>query len=372
VSRSLRARSFAFACCVGAAALGTPSFAEEMAGPNPPRIEGPLQAPPADRPLPRGAGTTLWALHESADGQHPNGEEQELLWLQNRARQDPTAEGIWLATTTEPDVAGGRDFFNVNLTMLQDEFAALPARPPVAFDRRLWEAAHAHNLDELIAQPAPQTNQTHDDQDTRVEDAGFDYVALSMSVFGFADSALNAHAALNIDWGPGPGNMQPDRGHRDGIMGNYDNAGLAFDPDDPNVPVANSFGPLVFSGDYARADALAPNHHRRFLVGTVWDDANENDRYDDGEGFPDVLVQPSTGSFHAITSPGGGFAIPILAPGTYQVTFSGAGIDTAVFEVPVGADSALLDYPIHAPEPGQAALLATGAAVLVLARRRRA
>ena len=35
---------------------------------------------------------------------------------------------------------------------------------------------------------------------------------------------------------------------------------------------------------------------------------------------------PDAGSFYAVTSPGGGYAIPITAPGTYHVAFSGGGM----------------------------------------------
>jgi hypothetical protein len=304
-------------------------------------------------------------MHVSADGLHPDGSEQEMLWLQNRARQDPSAEGEWLATTSEPDVADGRSFFNVNLVMLQNQFDALAPAPPAAFDRRLYEAAKAHCIDELIAQAPPQNNQTHDGQFQRVIDAGFEMTSARGSVFGFADNALNAHAALNIDWGSGPGGMQSPPGHRLAIMEAFDNVGLAIVPD----PLPG-FGPLVFTGNYAFADTGAADHHHRFLVGTVWSDANENGRYDAGEGFGGVTVQPNAGSFFAMTSPGGGYAIPILAAGSYDVTFSGGGVPTAQRSATVGGDSELLDYEVPVPEPGQALLLASGAAVLALARRR--
>ena len=83
-------------------------------------------------------------------------------------------------------------------------------------------------------------------------------------------------------------------------------------------------GPLVFSGAYMYA-ANAPDQFSRFLVGTVWEDLNSNGRYDGGEGYPGVTVMPDLGVYYAVTSPGGGYAIPITAAGTYQVTFSGGG-----------------------------------------------
>ncbi|MCB1920637.1 MAG: hypothetical protein KDJ28_11745 [Candidatus Competibacteraceae bacterium] len=175
--------------------------------------EEPVTVAPAATP------TVEWTYHRTADGQHPNGDEQQIVWLMNRARQDPTAEGIWLATSTEPSIANGRNFFQVNTQMLQEEFASYAAKPPAAFDVRLYNAAKAHS-DDLIVRDA----QDHNNQFQRIEDAGFAYSVARGSVFSYATDALNTHAAWNIDWGSGPGGMQTGRGHRMAVMaidGNY-------------------------------------------------------------------------------------------------------------------------------------------------------
>ncbi len=82
-----------------------------------------------------------WELHRSADGAHPDGHEQAVLWLMNRARQNPTGEGLLLATDPHPDISGGRGFFGVDVALLEQEFIGLPPTPPAAFDRRLHQAA---------------------------------------------------------------------------------------------------------------------------------------------------------------------------------------------------------------------------------------
>jgi hypothetical protein len=291
------------------------------------------------------AATTEWTFHKTTDGQHPDGIEQARLWLINRARQEPATEGVWLATSTEADIADGRAFFGVDLTLLQSEFAALDAKPPAAFDVRLYNAARAHSED-LIARDA----QDHTGQFDLVDTSGFQYTRARGNVFSFADSALNAHAAFNIDWGGSDGTgMQTGRGHRQAIMaidGTYSNVGIAAIADnDPSTSV----GPLVMTGNYAVADTSAANHYNRFVVGTVWQDLNANDRYDPGEGFTGVIVTPDQGTFFAVTSVGGGYAIPITAPGDYTLTFSGGGIGADVTKsVTVGTVSALLDYEIGA------------------------
>ena len=290
---------------------------------------------------PPSAATTEWTFHKTPDSQHPDAEEQAMMWLMNRARQDPTAEGVFLATSTEPDIAGGRAFFGVNTNLLQAEFAALLPKPPAAFDVRLYNAAKVHSED-LIARNA----QDHNNQFNRITAAGFRFSRARGNVFSFADNGLNAHAAFNIDWGPGDGTgMQPGRGHRLAIMaidGDYSNVGFAIVPENNST---TSVGPLVMTGNFCTAQANGVDHFNRFIVGTVWKDLDGNGRYDPGEGFAGVTVTPNQGDFFAITAAGGGYAIPITTAGDYAVTFSGGGIGPDVTQrVTVGTVSVLLDY----------------------------
>jgi hypothetical protein len=330
--------------------------------PDPPALE---RTPRAERPDARArrAPSTEWVLHRSADGTHPNGDEQQMVWLMNRARQDASAEGVWLATSSHPDIAFGRSYFNVDLDVLEIEFAAFEPAPPAAFDRRIWDAARLH-AEDLITRDA----QDHNGQIARLDASGFVHAGARFSVFSFADSPLNAHAALNIDWGPGDGTgMQPGRGHREAIMLPYDNVGLALIPESSG---ATQVGPHVFAGNYAYADTGEPAHYARFLVGTVWKDEDEDGFYDPGEGQGGVTVMPDAGAFYAVTAAGGGYAIPVTAPGTYQVSFSGGGVGSHQRSVDVGAESALLDLEVPVPEPSQLLLALAGAGCLRAAGRR--
>ena len=280
-----------------------------------------------------------WVWHRTLDNKHPNGTEQEMLWLMNRARHYPHAEGVWLATSREYDIAHGRDYYGVDLTKLQAEFDSYAPSPPAAFDARLYEAAYQHSLD-LIQREA----QDHSGQRQRIKEAGFSFFHVRGNVFSYARNALHAHAAFNIDWGPSPDGMQEGRGHRKAIMaldGDYTNVGLAAVPENSSW---TSVGPLVVTGNYAEADTSKPDHFNRFLVGTVWRDENGNGRYDAGEGLPDVSVLPSQGTYYAITSTGGGYAIPVDS-GTFGVTFSGGSINTEYQTlVTIEETSVLLDY----------------------------
>lgn len=264
-----------------------------------------------------------------------------MLWLMNRARANPAQEGIWLATTDEPDIAGGRTFFGVNTTLLMEEFASYEAKPPAAFDRRLYNAAYAHSLD-MIARDS----QDHQQQLERIAQAGFDCTWRGGNIFAYAESALHAHGSMAIDWGYGPDGMQPNRGHRMLILAisrNYTNFGAALVEElDP----ATSVGPLVTTANYCAADEGTPDHYNRFLVGTVWSDLDGDALYDPGEGIGNVRVFADRGEFYAITGAAGGYAIPMTETGSYQVYFvldESAPDGIVVQEVTIGQESVLLD-----------------------------
>jgi len=296
----------------------------------------------------------------------------------NAARQDPSAEGALLAGMDDPDVQGALDAYHVDLALLQDEFDAVVAKPPAAFDRRLHAAALAH-ANEMIAQDSDSPLCGSDGlplcQLQRVfDEAGFYFSngGLRGNAYGFALSPLYAHAAWNVDWGLGAGGMDPERTHRKGVMSIPDaittqvltNVGIAAVSTEGT---ASSLGPLVVVANYANAQPVS-EHFDRFLVGTVWEDLDADGSYDPGEGKAGVTVTPTPGNWIATTAPGGGYAIPVITPGPsveVDVAFSGGGVapwQTTV-QVPQ-ATSVLVDYVV--PEPagllsGVAATVGLGA-----------
>ncbi|MGA1842268.1 MAG: hypothetical protein ACMUIU_16735 [bacterium] len=288
--------------------------------------------------------TIEWTLHKTIDNAHPDENEQQMVWLMNKARSDPPGEGIWLTTTNHPDIAFARSFFKVDVNLLENEFTAYSAKPPTAFDVRLYLAAREHSED-LIRRDA----QDHNNQFDLITSQGFSFSSARGNVFSYSKNSLHAHAAFNIDWYSGSvDGMFPGREHRKAIMSldrEYTNVGIAMISDsDPNTKA----GPLVTSGNYCKAFVSAENHYNRFLVGTVWEDKNGNFIYDPGEGIPEVMVIPDHGTYHAITCNSGGYAIPIVSPGIYLVTFSGPLLNGKTFRtVEIGDESLLLDLTIE-------------------------
>jgi hypothetical protein len=324
------------------------------ADPNPPTIVQKTSSRSADSDLtdlPRSAPPDQeWTYHKTDDNLHPDGNEQQMMWLMNRARSNPTQEGVWLAATGDVQVEGAINFWNVDLELMKAEFKSYQKKPPAAFDARLYAAAKAHSLN-LIEQDA----QNHDGQVELVNQSGFVFEYFRGIVFSYARSAVHCHAGFNIDWGPNDDDtgMQPDRGHRMAVMSldnprttniveNMDaNVGLAVVP---CTESGKNVGPLVISGDLCKARTSAANHYNRFIVGTVWQDTNGNDQYDPGEGMDGITVTPDHGTYYAVTADSGGFAIPIITAGNYEVTFQGPGINPDVTRsADVAGQSVLLD-----------------------------
>jgi hypothetical protein len=312
---------------------------------NPPSLQlpGSSESSPTLKASPvAGAPTTEWAFHKTSDNLHPSAQEQRMVWLMNRARSNPHNEGLWLATTGDPDVAGGRGYFNVDVALMQTQFDGYSPKSPAAFDQRLYLAAKDHS-DYMISVDT----QTHSGQSGRIPPRGFSCRSWGGIVFAYADNALNAHAAFNIDWtNANPSGMQDPPGHRYAIMAVntlYTNVGLAqVYEDNP----ATDVGPYVTTGNFcvAQTGASFPDQYNQFIVGTVWRDVDWDNLYDPGEGVGGVTVTPSTGTYYAITANSGGYAIPVTtAAGDYSVTFSGSGINDAK-NVTIGSVSVLLDY----------------------------
>ena len=292
-----------------------------------------------------------WTYHKTPDNQHPDGLEQQQMWLMNHARANPPQEGFFLANLDDPYVLNAISDFNVDLNMMQDEFNAYPAQPPGAFDVRLYNAAYEHSL-YMISE----NRQTYDTQLDKVNASGFKWTRLGLSVYAYAENGIYCHAGFNIDWGNGTGGMQDPRGHRMNTMslqnlgdgtfgpGGLSNVGVAVVPVNDSYP---NVGPLVVTENFCEANTGYADHYNRFIVGTVWKDLNGNEYYDSGEGIGSVTVTPVDGAYYAVTPPSGGFAMPILSQGLYDVVFTEGSLAFPITRtVHVGTLSVLVDMPV--------------------------
>jgi uncharacterized protein YkwD len=249
----------------------------------------------------------------------PTAEEQYMLEMINRARANPAADGVRLATTTDPLILSNYKYFKVDTAKVRADFATYPSRPPLAFNAKLITAARRHSND--MAQHDFQGHNGSDNStfDQRINQAGYTgWTAGGENVSAYATSLFAGHAGFNVDWG-----NESTYGHRHNVMNFadddaiYTEIGIAVIHDDnPSTKV----GPLIITEDFG-------NKPGPFIVGVVYNDANKNGFYDVGEGISGVKITPSTGKYYATTSASGGYAIPMTgSSGSVTITASGSAL----------------------------------------------
>ncbi|SKA79731.1 Cysteine-rich secretory protein family protein [Prosthecobacter debontii] len=306
--------------------------------------------------IPVGAqSTTLYSIGVPTD------DEQLYLELINRARANPAAEGEWLATSTDPAVKGGIDSFEVDVDMMQDEFDAIAARPPLAMNANLINSARLHSQDMLVRAEQTHFSANGDDVGDRALDAGYNFSTLGENVFAFAASVLNGHAGFQVDWGAGPGGMQSGRGHRVNIHDeDFREVGIGIVLGSKKNTVSGlTVGPQLVTQNFG-----ARNTNQAFVTGVAYYDINGNDFYDPGEGIGGITVNVSGSSFHAVTSTSGGYAVPVpTANANRTASFSGLGMNSSGPAAIANQANVKVDFtPVYIePSPTGPATTAAGA-----------
>jgi hypothetical protein len=247
----------------------------------------------------------------------PTAQEQLLLEMINRARANPLEEGARLVMTKDPDVWGAYNYFQIDTALVRAQFAGYPSRPPLAFNAKLIAAARRHTADMLLNDFQGHQGTDGSTFDQRIREAGYtSYTALGENVGAYAQSIWYGHVGFNVDWG------NPQLGHRHNIM-NFDATDQIYTEFGAGIhvmatdPPQGKVGPVIVTEEFAR------NSDGPFLLGVVYNDANSNGFYDVGEGLSGVRVTPSSGTYYAVTSTSGGYAIPVKTAGTsFTVTFS--------------------------------------------------
>ena len=297
------------------------------------------RAPEPERPSPRPHGPMLYSIGDPTD------EEQLFLEYINRSRADPPAEGARLANTTDPDVLSAYGFFSVDLTLMQSQFNAIGAAPPLAMNSQLLTAARLHSGHMFTNeyQGHIETNGTNlIDPGARITAQGYQWLTYGENVYATSKSVWYGHAGFNVDWGPGPGGMQSPPGHRQSIASSaFREVGVGV-VDGTNGPV----GPQLVTQDFGTRQSDTP-----LITGVVYYDFNTNNFYDPGEGIGGVTVDVVGSSYHAVTANSGGYAVPAPADGDYAVVFTGPGLVTHQVTASVsGLKNVKVDYlPVYAP-----------------------
>jgi hypothetical protein len=283
----------------------------------------PPPAPPVTSAAPfaiESTESTTAQLYSIGD---PTNEEQYYLELINRARANPSAEGVRLATTTDSNVLQAYSAFSVNLVLMQSQFVLTPPAPPLSMNATLVSAARAHSQNML------QNNyQGHSGPDgsltTRLQSytSGANGWSIGENVYAYSKSVWYGHAGFEVDWGGTAvnGGMQSPPGHRQNIHSTtFREVGIGV------VLGSNGgsggVGPQLVTQDFGTVGGLLP-----FVTGVVYRDLNGNGFYDPGEGLGGVTVTVSTTNSYAVTASSGGYSVPVPGDGSYTVTFSGGSV----------------------------------------------
>lgn len=270
----------------------------------------------------------------------PTPEEQLYIEMINRARANPTAEADLFATTTDTDVLANYDFFNVDLELMRQQFALIPAAPPVAPNPQLTAAARRHSEDMLEFSYQEHVGMDGSTFATRIADAGYTgYSLIAENVYANADSVFQGHAGFEVDWGPGVGGMQTPPGHRTTIHNpgfREVGVGVIFGQNSPapgnTAPKFRNVGPSLVTQEFGSRHGATP-----LITGVVYFDLNGNNFYDLGEGVGGVNVSVSGTATQAVTARSGGYAVPVAGNGNYTVTFSGPNVATSSQSVTVAS-----------------------------------
>lgn len=227
-------------------------------------------------------------------------EEQQFVYLLNRARHDPAAY------QREAELAV--------------DLSAVAPRPPLAVNDHLMRSAGLHS-DEMaqydyLAHQSPVTGVW---PNKRAREQGYplpsawsndnNYIE-SIAAGDWFDRANVPLDAFIVDQG------LPAAGHRRHLLG-VD----SFYAENREIGVGYATETDSTYGHYWTVHIAHSESLSVFLTGVVYDDNNGNGRYDAGEGLPGVTVQ--TNSVAATTNDAGGFSLAVRANQWYRILASG-------------------------------------------------
>jgi uncharacterized protein YkwD len=275
----------------------------------------------------------------------PLPEEQYMLQLVNRARNNPAAEAAR---------------FGINLNEgLAPATISTNAKQPLCFNPQLLQAARDHSkwMIDYSFLTHVETNGIHSGADPggRMQSAG--YVFSGSWTWG-ENVAWRGQTGSAPPVGPTVGILHQDlfvdsyasdRGHRVNLLNaSFREVGLGVKTG-PFRSGGITYNAVDVTEDFA-ASGSSPGP---FIVGVIYRDTSGDGFYTVGEGVSGVTIKPSTGLYYALSSPSGGYAIPITGlSGTVQITFSGGPlVNTITKSVTLTGINVELDFELNQGAP---------------------
>jgi hypothetical protein len=281
----------------------------------------------ADREaVPSADPTQLWDVGAWTDA------EQLVLERVNRTRANPRAETEILRQLTDPLIQFAYSFFLVDFRVMAADMETYSPQPPLAPHRLLLQSARGHSQWMLA-----NANQSHVQGTINILDrvlaTTYPVAIVGENLYASAEGPEHAHAGLEVDWGypgnttvPTPPGMQEPPGHR---INNHDSrfreagVGVVYGRNSRSEGgFTETVGPELYTINFGARPGAGP-----MVTGVAYFDLDSNQQYDVGEGISGVRVEVTDSSYHGVTSPAGGYAVP-TADGARTVSFLAPGLTT--------------------------------------------
>ncbi|NEO56782.1 MAG: hemolysin [Okeania sp. SIO3B5] len=285
----------------------------------------------------------------------PSAQDQYMLELINRGRENPQAEA---------NLYG----IELNEGVRTKDTISTDAKQPLAFNLNLNTAAEDHTQYLLDNNKFTHTGEGGTNSKKRMQNAGYTFTNPSgngenlawLGTTGtpnFTSYVERNYENLFIDKG------FPRRAHRVTLMNpNFQEIGISS-LQGPFTSRGTTFNAVMSTQNFAYSAAGGP-----FITGVAYTDAVTNDDfYTVGEGIGGITVTAvdtanSANTFTTTTWDSGGYSLDVAAGATYDVTFSGdldqdgQADDTATYQVTVGSENVKQDVvsdnlPPTEPEP---------------------
>ena len=171
----------------------------------------------------------------------------------------------------------------------------------------------------------------------RIKQSGYKSGGCGENAFASSGGSLGQPWGFVVDFGPGPGGMQPARGHRKNMIAAFREVGPGAVPNGSGLSVTH---------DFSSRDV-------RMAGGVVYIDANGNNFYDPGEGLGQVTISSSDGAAVA-TWKSGAYELDLKGQKdvTLTATFGGEKFGPLF---PSGKDNLKFDWAVPKDIPLKAA-----------------
>ncbi|MBI2927553.1 MAG: CAP domain-containing protein [Verrucomicrobia bacterium] len=264
--------------------------------------------PPQTAALHGGSAPTV--LYGHGD---PTVQEQLMLELVNRARANPGAEAARLG-------------IDLNEGLPPGTITDTP-KPPLAFHRHLIQAARNHSDWMLDTDTFDHFGVSGTDPGDRMSAAGYPFTGSWQWGENIAAQWTTGSVNLTQFTANEHDALFQSPGHRENICeAGFDEIGLGV-RQGVFTDKGTNYNAVLTTQNFARS-AGTPGP---LLLGVVYQDTNQDGFYTVGEGLAGVTVKPAAGTYYAVTSTSGGYALPLSATsGSLTVTASGGALATAM------------------------------------------